>query len=205
MKKYSSTLFVIAAPSGTGKTSLVKALVESMSDITVSVSHTTRPMRPGEKEAINYHFVAREEFVKLVGEEVFLEHAVVHGNYYGTSRAWVENQLQIGKDVVLEIDWQGAQQICKTFPGAVSIFILPPSPVALEMRLQQRRQDQQHTIAQRLAAASSEIAHYAEFEYLIVNDVFSEALEDLQAIVRAQRLRQPRQALCQASLLAKWL
>jgi guanylate kinase len=202
---YSSTLFVIAAPSGTGKTSLVKALVESMTNITVSVSHTTRPMRPGEKEEINYHFISPPEFTELVTKEVFLEHAWVHGNHYGTSRAWVESQLKQNHDVILEIDWQGAQQIRKTFLGSTSIFILPPSPAALEMRLQQRRQDQQKTIAQRLAAASSEIAHFGEFDYLIVNDVFSEALEDLQAIVRTQRLKQSRQVLRQASLLAKWL
>jgi guanylate kinase len=202
---YPSTLFVIAAPSGTGKTSLVKALIGSMADITVSVSHTTRPIRPGEQEGVNYHFISPAEFTQLVTEGVFLEHAIVHGNYYGTSREWVETQLRKGTDVILEIDWQGAQQIRKVFPSAISIFILPPSPTALEMRLQERRQDQQKTIGQRLAAASGEIAHYAEFDYLIVNDLFSKALEDLQAIVQAQRLKQPRQALQHASLLAKWL
>ncbi|MGB6977179.1 MAG: guanylate kinase [Gammaproteobacteria bacterium] len=202
---YSSTLFVIAAPSGTGKTTLVKALVESMANITVSVSHTTRPIRPGEQDGINYHFISPTEFAKLVTDDVFLEHALVHGNHYGTSRAWVESQLKKGMDVILEIDWQGAQQIRKVFPDAASIFILPPSPAALEMRLKQRRQDHQKTIAQRLAAASSEIAHCAEFDYLVVNDVFSDALQDLRAIIQAQRLKQPRQALLQASILAKWL
>jgi guanylate kinase len=205
MINYLSTLFVLAAPSGTGKTSLVKALVESTPGIAVSVSHTTRTIRVGEQEGINYHFISPAEFNKLVEQGVFLEHATVHGNYYGTSRAWVEEQLQSGTDVILEIDWQGAQQVRQAFPGAVSVFILPPSPTALKMRLQQRRQDQQKTITQRLAAANSEIAHYPEFDYLIVNDVFDTALQDLQAIVRTQRLRKAPQIVRQATALAKWL
>lgn len=198
------TLFVIAAPSGAGKTTLVNALLAALPDIQVSISHTTRPKRPAEQDGVNYHFVARPEFDGLVAQGVFLEYAPVHGHFYGTSHHWVQQQLQAGIDVILEIDWQGAQQIRKKFPASVNIFILPPSRHLLEVRLQTRNQDNSDVIVQRLAAASGEIAHYNEFDYLIINDVFTEAVEDLLAIIKAQRLRLPRQAAKYARLLAEF-
>src|SRR5579884_3074698 len=164
------TLYIISAPSGGGKTSLVKALTASMPNIIVSVSHTTRPKRPGEEDGVNYHFVDQAQFKKLLAEDLFLEHATVFGNYYGTSRRWVEEKLQAGIDVVLEIDWQGAQQVRKLMPKTVSIFILPPSREVLLERLQARDQDNKAVIAKRMAAASNEISHYHEYDYLVIND-----------------------------------
>lgn len=188
------TLFVIAAPSGGGKTSLVNALLKSMDHIKVSVSHTTRNQRPGEAQHINYHFVDKAEFDTLIKQGIFLEHALVHGYHYGTSRQWVKQQLRAGIDVILEIDWQGAQQIKRHFPESISVFILPPSRAALESRLHERKQDSAEVIAKRLAAANEEISHFKEFDYLIINDQFDTALHDLQAIIRASRLRESRQA-----------
>lgn len=190
MNMKNGTLFIIAAPSGTGKTSLVNALLKSMDNIKVSVSHTTRVKRPGEQDKINYYFVDETEFKKLVKENKFLEYALVHGHHYGTSRQWVEQQLKTGIDVILEIDWQGAQQVKRQFPESVSIFILPPSRAALEARLRERKQDSEAVIAKRLAEADNEITHSGEFDYLITNDIFAKALADLRAIVNKNRLHQ---------------
>lgn len=197
----SGTLFVVAAASGTGKTSLVKALVESLEGIGVSISHTTRPMRPNEVDGVNYHFTAKEEFVRLIGEGAFLEHAEVFDNYYGTSRHWVESELAQGRDVILEIDWQGAVQVRRLFPTAISLFILPPSLEALARRLNNRGQDSQEVIQRRLRDAQTDMAHFAEFDYVVVNDDFNAALTDLKAVVRACRLRTVAQAQRQERLI----
>lgn len=201
----SGSLFIVAAASGTGKTSLVKALVESTPNLGVSISHTTRPMRPGELEGVNYHFIGREEFVRLIGEGAFLEHAEVFGNLYGTSRQWVLEQLQQDRDVILEIDWQGAQQVRRLLPESIGIFILPPSLETLQSRLTGRGQDSPEVIAHRLREAQGDIAHYAEFDYLVVNDDFDAALADLQAIVRASRLSFRSQSVRQAALIRRLL
>lgn len=186
-------LYIISAPSGAGKTSLVKALLEQDPGIAVSVSHTTRAPRPGEVDGLNYNFVTRERFEDLVCEGDFLEHAEVFGNYYGTSGSWVEQQLQQGQDIILEIDWQGAQQVRARLPDTCSIFILPPSKEALRERLSQRGQDSQEVIDGRMDQAQSESSHYNEYDYLIINDDFDLALQDLAALFRGQRLRLTRQ------------
>ena len=195
------TLYVIAAPSGAGKTSLVGALVESTPDIDVSVSHTTRPMRPGEQDGIHYHFTNVATFEKMIEEGAFLEHARVFDNYYGTSMANIEQELEAGRDVILEIDWQGAQQVRQQVPACVGIFILPPSREALEARLQGRGQDADEVIARRMRDAINEMSHYAEFDYLVFNDEFETALSDLQAIVLARRQRFAAQARRHAETL----
>lgn len=197
----SGTLFIVSAASGTGKTSLVKALVETMAGVGVSVSHTTRDIRPGEVDGVNYHFTTREKFVAMAGEGLFLEHAEVFGNLYGTSRDWVESELKQDRDVILEIDWQGAAQIRRLLPEAISIFILPPSLEALARRLNNRGQDSREVIESRLKEAQGDIAHYAEFDYLVVNDDFNAALADFKAIIRTARLSARSQANRQASLL----
>jgi guanylate kinase len=179
-------LFVISAPSGAGKTSLVKALVESTPEISVSISHTTRAMRTGEQDGVNYHFVTVETFQELVKKSAFLEHAQVFDNYYGTSRDSVLEQLAQGDDLILEIDWQGARQVCDEIPGAVGIFILPPSREELERRLQSRGQDSDEIIARRMQDAKSEISHYKEFDYIVINDDFETALTELREITQAQ-------------------
>ncbi|AMX03872.1 guanylate kinase [Microbulbifer thermotolerans] len=183
------TLFTVSAPSGAGKTSLVKALVDSDSQVTVSVSHTTRPMRPGERDGVNYHFVDRDAFVEMLNRNAFLEHAQVFDNFYGTSREWVEQTLASGRDVILEIDWQGAAQVRRLLPDTVGIFILPPSQQALRERLTGRGQDEQSVIEKRMAQAIDEMSHYVEADYLVINDNFDEALRELRAIVTAQRSR----------------
>ena len=198
-------LFVIAAPSGAGKTSLVKALSESMAQLTISVSHTTRPMRPNEVNGQDYFFIDAAQFNNMVKQHAFLEHAVVFGNQYGTSREWVNAQLLQEIDVVLEIDWQGARQIKALFPQAVLIFIFPPSMDTLKQRLQSRRQDTAEIIAQRMSAAQNEISHCHEFEYWVVNDQFDLALQDLQHIVFASRLKTTVQREKQAGLLDQLL
>jgi len=195
------TLFTVSAPSGAGKTSLVTALVNSLKCLRVSISHTTRPMRPGEQNAVNYHFVDQQRFLTMLEEGAFLEHAQVFRNYYGTSRHWVEDQLSTGIDVILEIDWQGAQQVRRLLPDTVGIFILPPSRKALMQRLNQRGQDQPEVISQRLAAAREEMSHFVEADYLVINDVFDQALDDLKAIVTSQRLSILRQEQKHANLL----
>ncbi len=183
------TLFIFSAPSGAGKTSLVNALLESTRYIGVSVSHTTRSPRPGEENGTAYHFVSIDDFQQLIGEAAFLEHAKVFDNYYGTSQRWVESELEAGRDVILEIDWQGAQQVRKLMPDAVSVFIAPPSIEALRERLGHRGQDDAATIERRMRDARSEMSHYGEFDYLIINDNFDNSLEELRAIVTARRHR----------------
>ena len=199
------TLYVIAAPSGAGKTSLVKALLEQSDGIGVSVSHTTRAMRPGEVDGKDYHFIDKGRFEQMVAEGAFLEHAQVFDNYYGTATANLQQQLASGEDVILEIDWQGAAQVREKIPECVKIFILPPSRAALEQRLTSRGQDSAEIIARRMRDAVNEMSHYHEFDYLVINDDFDSALADLQAIVRGRRLRYQAQAQRQASLLAELL
>ncbi len=186
---YSGQLYIFSAPSGAGKTSLVEALLKSTSGIAVSVSHTTRAMRPGEENGVHYHFVDTAAFEEMVEVGAFLEDAKVFDNYYGTSQQAVEDQLREGEDVILEIDWQGAQQVRKLMPYAISVFILPPSRDALEQRLNARGQDSADIIARRMLDATSDMAHYVEFDYLIINDDFDEAAQQLRSIVLAQRQR----------------
>ena len=188
------TLYIFAAPSGAGKTSLVKALVDESAGIEVSVSHTTRAPRPGEVDGVNYHFVDVATFNAMVREEAFLEHAQVFDNFYGTARAKIERRLAAGMDVILEIDWQGARQVRQQFPDSLGVFILPPSRQALEDRLRQRGQDGDEIIARRMRDAESEMSHFAEFDFLVINDNFDTALEELKAIITANRLRTPLQA-----------
>jgi guanylate kinase len=195
------SLFVVAAPSGAGKSSLVNALLAREPGIRLSISHTTRRPRGSEGEGEHYHFVDRAEFDRLVAADAFLEHAEVHGNAYGTSRAAVEPILARGDDVLLEIDYQGARQIRQRLPACVSVFILPPSRTELERRLRARAQDSDEVIARRLANSREEIAHAHEFDYLLVNEDFEQALDGLQAVVHAQRLRRSAQLLRHADLL----
>jgi guanylate kinase len=196
------TLFVVSAPSGAGKTSLVRALRAGLDGFTVSVSHTTRAQRPGEEHGRDYFFVDRPEFERMIEAGAFLEHARVFDNHYGTARATVAAALDEGRDVLLEIDWQGARQIRESMPGCVSIFVLPPSLAALEQRLKGRGQDRPETIARRMRDALSEMSHYDEYDYLVVNDEFAEALAELRAIVAAQRARTARRAGQRRELLA---
>lgn len=188
------TLYTISAPSGAGKTTLVRSLLEREPGLALSVSHTTRPRRPGERDGLDYFFVDEAEFERMVAAGEFLEHARVFDNRYGTARAVVENKLAGGRDVILEIDWQGAHQVRQSVAGATSIFILPPSREALMERLHGRGLDSEEIIARRMAAAIDEMSHYEESDFLIVNDDFEEALADLRAVVRAGRVRRPRQA-----------
>lgn len=203
--KVSGTLFIISAPSGAGKTSLVKALLENTSDITVSVSHTTRAMRIGEIDGVDYHFVDVPSFTQIRDQGGFLEHAQVFDNFYGTAQAAVTSQLDSGQDVILEIDWQGAQQVSKRFPQAVGIFILPPSRETLRERLTNRAQDGEAIIERRMRDAVTEMSHYEEFEFLIVNDDFAQALDELRAVVIAQRQHRPRKAAQIKALLGELL
>lgn len=198
-------LYTISAPSGAGKTSLVAQLLQSMDHLCVSVSHTTRPMRPGEEDGVNYHFVSHAHFQKMLAQAEFLEHAQVFDNYYGTSQQWVQSQLTAGQDVILEIDWQGAQQIRQLRPETVSIFILPPSLDTLRQRLTGRGQDDNSVIERRMQAAVEEMSHYLECDYLVVNDNFDTALADLCAIVRAHRLQLSCQQQRHQSLLGALL
>lgn len=199
------TLFIISAPSGGGKTSLVNALLQEIPNLEVSVSYTTRPMRPGEKNGANYHFIDEAAFNVMQAQQAFLEHANVFGNYYGTSRQWVEEKLKLGVDVILEIDWQGAQQIRTLFADNVSIFILPPSWQTLEARLKERGQDDPQVIMRRLSEAHAEVSHYHEFDYLVVNDDFNRAFTDLKTIIQARRLRLTAQKIRHAELLTNLL
>jgi len=182
------TLFIISAPSGAGKTSLVDALLQTNNNVGVSISHTTRPQRPGESDGVNYHFIDHADFQQRLQNNEFLEHAEVFGNLYGTSQVWVEQTLACGQDVILEIDWQGARQIRNKLTDTISIFILPPSRHALEQRLQGRGQDSNKVIQKRLAEATHEMTHHSEFDYLIINDHFDEALAQLKTIIAAERL-----------------
>ncbi|WP_038175417.1 guanylate kinase [Vibrio pacinii] len=190
------TLYIVSAPSGAGKSSLISAMLETNPTyaMKVSVSHTTRGMRPGEQDGIHYHFVQKDLFEELIEKGEFLEYAEVFGNYYGTSRVWIENNLEKGIDVFLDIDWQGARQIRQQMPQAKSLFILPPSNGELERRLNARGQDSEAVIAKRMAEAKAEISHYREYDYVIINDDFDNALMDFKAIIRAERLKQDKQA-----------
>ena len=196
-------LFVIAAPSGGGKTSLTRALLEREPGIRLSVSYTTRPPRPGEQDGVDYHFVAADRFAVLKDGNEFLEHAHVHGNWYATSATWLKAQVSAGQDVLLEIDWQGAAQVRVLIPESVHIFILPPSLESLEERLVRRGQDDAATIARRLIAAREEIRHCVEFNYVIINQEFASAVDDLTAVVRATRLRTAQQLARHQPLIAQ--
>ncbi|HMM46355.1 MAG TPA: guanylate kinase [Thiobacillaceae bacterium] len=186
-------LYIVSAPSGAGKTSLVKALLKADAGIRLSISYTTRPPRPGETDGRDYHFVTRERFEAMLADGEFLEHAEVYGNFYGTSKGSIERDLEAGRDILLEIDWQGAAQVKQHFPACVGIFVLPPSFNALRTRLAGRGQDSEAVIERRLAAASHDVAHAAAFDYIIVNDDFDHALQDLVAIARSVRLEARRQ------------
>jgi guanylate kinase len=196
------TLFVVSAPSGAGKTSLVRALLEQDKLLRVSVSHTTRSMRVGEQDGSDYHFVDRQDFEAMIDSNEFLEHADVFGNYYGTSQTWVRETLSSGRDVVLEIDWQGAAQVRRLMPYCVGVFILPPSPEVLKARLTNRGTDEPEVVARRLKEASEECRHALEFDYLVINDDFDVALAELTSVVSAQRLRTQFQEVRHAGLLA---
>jgi guanylate kinase len=199
------TLFIVMAPSGAGKTSLVKALLESEGgqNLCVSVSHTTREIRPGEVDGVNYHFVDKETFMDMLREGEFMESAEVYGHHYGTSQRWVQEQLAAGVNVILEIDWQGASQVRNAMPQSCIVFILPPSVETLRDRLTRRAQDDPETIERRMRQAVDEISHVAEADYVVVNKDFDTALEDLRAIVRSQRLTLAYQQGSQSDLLDK--
>lgn len=199
------TLYTVSAPSGAGKTSLVNALLERCPGLRVSVSHTTRPMRPGEVNGINYHFVDEAVFAAMLERNEFLEHARVFGNLYGTSRLWVEEQLAAGIDVILEIDWQGARQIKHLMPATRAVFILPPSRRTLRQRLTSRGQDDDAVIEARMAEAVEEMSHYVEGDFLVINEEFDRALEELQAIVTCHRLVVERQCQALGDLLRELL
>lgn len=186
---YSGSMFLIVAPSGAGKSSLVNGLLKTDPTLELSISCTTRAPRPGEENGREYHFLTQDEFMRRKDEGDFLEWAQVHGNYYGTSRSWLEERMKEGKDVILEIDWQGARQIQKLIPDSLWIFILPPSLKTLEERLRKRGQDDEATIARRIAAAHEELSHIAEADYLVINDLFEAAIFELRQIVAASRLR----------------
>jgi len=205
MSATTGTLYIVSAPSGAGKTSLVKALVDAQPQVRVSVSHTTRAMRPGEVDGVNYHFVSREDFLARLERNEFLEHAEVFGNLYGTSQRWLEDTLAEGFDLILEIDWQGAQQVRRLMPQAKSIFILPPTQEALRQRLNNRGQDSDEIIDRRMREAVSEMSHYVEYDYLVINDDFAHALIDLQSIFRANQLIQKTQQQRHARLLGELL
>jgi guanylate kinase len=198
-------LYVISAPSGAGKTSLVKALLESTPNLQVSVSHTTRAIRPGETDGVNYHFVDESEFTSIRDAHGFFEWAQVFGNFYGTSRQAIQERLAEGIDIVLEIDWQGARQVKMLVDDAVSIFVLPPSTAALRKRLTDRGQDDDEIIEGRMQAARDELAHYDEADFIVLNDDFEIALKDLQSIIRAQRLSQQVQSRELTSVIADLL
>lgn len=199
------TLYTISAPSGAGKTSLVAKLLAHTPRLGVSVSHTTRPMRPGEEDGVNYHFVSHAEFEQMLNASAFLEHAQVFDNFYGTSQQWVESQLAAGEDVILEIDWQGAQQVRRLMPDTVAIFIMPPSKEALNERLTGRGQDNSAVIQRRMDAAVAEMSHYVESDFVVINDDFNTALADLEAIVRSHRLSLANQQLRHQALLSALL
>ncbi|MDO8953401.1 MAG: guanylate kinase [Gammaproteobacteria bacterium] len=202
MSKRHGLIFIVSAPSGAGKTSLVKALIEQVPDIRVSVSHTTRDKRPNEVDGVHYYFVSKSEFLRLREDKAFIEDAEVFGHHYATSKMEIEKAIHEGQDIVLDIDWQGARQVKELFPEqSVGIFLLPPSKAILKERLERRAQDHPEVIAHRLAAANSEMQHYRDYDYVIINDKFDEAHEDLQSVIRAERLKKPRQEQHFAKLL----
>lgn len=198
-------LYIVSAPSGAGKTSMLKALMARKPELNISVSHTTRQPRPGEEHGINYFFVSKEEFEQAVARNEFFEYAEVFGNYYGTSRTTIQNRLDVGKDVILEIDWQGARKVREQIPDAVSIFVLPPSLAALESRLHGRQQDSHEVVQRRMAQARSEMIHYAEYDYIIVNDEFERAVNELEAVFVAEGLKLAKQQQHYNTLLAELL
>jgi guanylate kinase len=197
----SGNLFVISAPSGAGKTSLVHALLGINPQIDLSISYTTRAPRPGEHDGKDYHFVSREAFLEMSARGEFLESAEVYGNLYGTSQIWISNEVGKGRDILLEIDWQGAAQVRRLFPECISIFILPPSMEALEQRLRGRGKDNDAVIVKRMAAVREEVAHIAEFDYVIINDNLNEALRELNGVVLSARVRRDRQLIRHQSLI----
>ena len=199
------TLYIVAAPSGAGKSSIVNACLARDPGICLSISFTSRAARPGERHAEHYHFIARDAFQSMIDAGDFFEHALVHGDWKGTARQSVEPQLSAGRDVLLEIDWQGARQVRAQVPEAVSVFILPPSRAALEERMRKRGQDSEDVIARRLAAAREEMSHHDEFDYLIVNEVFETAVDEMCAIFVASRLRRGQQVQRHAALIAALL
>ncbi|WP_133131426.1 guanylate kinase [Legionella yabuuchiae] len=199
---YLGSLFIVAAPSGGGKTSLVKKLVEELEKIEVSISHTTRLQRPGETHGVDYFFIDQSTFNQMIEEQAFIEHAHVFEHSYGTSKTQIQDRLRAGIDVVLDIDWQGAKQIKSQYKDAVGIFIIPPSLDALKQRLFNRKQDKQTVIDARMNKAKDELSHYDEFDYLIVNDEFKNAANELKSIVIAHRLRIERQSIQQRKLLS---
>jgi len=189
----SGNLFIVSAPSGAGKTSLVSALLAIAPDVALSTSYTTRPPRPGEVDGKDYHFVSREVFLTMAERGDFLESAEIYGNLYGTSQSWIQAETASGRDLLLEIDWQGAAQVRRVFPACIGIFILPPSLQVLESRLKSRGKDSPEVIARRMQAARDEIAHVAEFDYVIINDKLDDAVQQLRAIVVAAGIRRDRQ------------
>lgn len=203
MSQVKGRLYIISAPSGAGKTSLIAKLLQQLNRLEVSVSHTTRATRPGEQDGINYHFISQQAFLRVVDQGEFFEYAEVFGNYYGTSRLAVNQRLEAGVDVILEIDWQGAQQVRKLEPEAIGIFILPPSLEALRERLNGRGQDSAEIIEDRMQQAISEMSHWHEYDYLLINDDFSQALDELKAIFVAKRLELANQSQEKAALLAE--
>jgi len=205
MSSLAGTLYILSAPSGAGKTSLVKALLQQDDQVGVSVSHTTRAMRPGEVDGVDYNFVSMDDFNALIEQGQFLEYAEVFGNKYGTSQQWVKEQLAGGRDVILEIDWQGAEQVRRLMPEAVTLFILPPSRAALRERLNARGQDSDEVIEGRMAEATNEMSHYPEYDYLLINDDFDMALQQLASLFRARRLRQSVQQMRHETLLEQLL
>lgn len=200
-KSSSGSLIIVSAPSGAGKSSLLKALLQLQPELQVSVSHTTRAMRPGEVDGEHYHFVSHDRFREIQADNGFVEHAEVFGNYYGTAKTSLEAPLSIGKDLILEIDWQGARQVRSDFPDAVSIFIAPPSIESLRERLQSRGQDSDEIIEGRMREAVSEMSHFDEFDYLIINDDFDQALRELASVVSSVSLRRSRQEQRHAALI----
>ena len=199
------TLYIVAAPSGAGKSSIVNAVLARDPNISLSISFTSRAPRPGERHAEHYHFIEAAAFEAMVAAGDFFEHALVHGDWKGTARQSVEPQLSAGRDVLLEIDWQGARQVRSKIPDAVSVFILPPSRAALEERMRKRGQDSEAVMAQRLAAAREEMSHYGEFDYVIVNEVFETAVAEMCSIFTASRLRKDAQVARHARLITSLL
>ena len=204
-ERHKANLFVISAPSGAGKTSLVHALVDELDEIKISVSHTTRPLRSKDREGVDYVFVNESQFQAMITESAFLEYAIIYGYHYGTAKEWVFERLKSGDDVLLEIDWQGARQIRKLFPSALTVFIFPPSIQDLRERLIERHQDKIIVIDQRLTMAHEEISHYIEYDYLVVNDDFNQAVQNLTHIINAKRLQRDVQEEKLSELLAELL